>query len=339
MSKAVITTVAAYVPESVLTNEELEAREIGLTAAQIFEKTGIRERHVAGPEECASDLAFQAAQKLFAQAAVAREEVDYLLFCTQSPDYFLPTSACLLQERLGLSRSCGALDYNQGCSGYVVGLSLAKALIESGQARCVLLLTGETYTKFIQPRDRAVCTLFGDGGSATVIRASEDATGGLGEFAFGTDGRGGKNLIVPAGGVRRPRSEQTAVEVPDKEGVLRSENNLYMNGPEIFRFALQVVPRMVDQVLEKAKLTKEDLDFVILHQANRYMLDTLIGKLQVPREKVPYEFADVGNTVSCTIPIVLERMIQAGLLRPGARCLLVGFGVGYSWAGGLVTWQ
>ena len=339
MSRAVITAIATHVPERVLTNEELEARGIGLTAAQILDKTGIEERRIAAPDECASDLAYQAARKLINQGALKPEEVDYVLFCTQSPDYFLPTSACLLQERLGLPRTCGAMDYNQGCSGYVVGLSLAKGLIESQQAQCVLLLTGETYSKHIHPQDRSVCTLFGDGGTATVIRWDETTTGGLGQFVFGTDGRGGKNLMVRAGGFRMPRSEATAQETVGKDGTIRSDNHLYMNGPEIFRFAIQVVPQTVNLLLEKAGLKKEELDYVILHQANRYMLDTLSRKLQLPKEKVPYEFAGVGNTVSCTIPIVLERMMQRDELRGGARCLLVGFGVGYSWAGAVVTWH
>jgi 3-oxoacyl-[acyl-carrier-protein] synthase-3 len=338
MDKAVITAIATHVPETVLSNVDLEPR-VGWTADQILAKTGVSERRIAAPGECSSDLAVKAAEKLFKRELVNPSEIDYVLFCTQSPDHFLPTTACILQERLGLSRSCGAFDFNLGCSGYVVGLSLAKALIESQQARCVLLLTGETYSKYINPRDRSVCTLFGDGASATVVKADPSTGAGLEHFAFGTDGRGSKNLIVPAGAMRLPGSEQTSQEHRDQGGNTRSANNLFMNGTEIFRFALQVVPQTVKLLLERAHLTKEDIDFAILHQANRYMLDQLTERIQFPPAKVPYEFADVGNTVSSTIPIVLERMVEKQALRSGHRLLLIGFGVGYSWAGGLVTWR
>lgn len=335
--RARISAVASHVPERVLTNDELAERPGGYSAQQIFEKTGIRERRIAGEEECASDLAVAAAEKLFAGGAVTPDEVDYLLFCTQSPDYLLPTTACSIQARLGLPRTCGAIDFNQGCSGYVVGLSLAKGLIESGQARCVLLLTGDTYSKYVHPQDRSVCTVFGDGAAATAIRAHQGA-GGLGEFVFGTDGRGAKQLIVPTGGMRQPRTPATAIEQEDSDGNVRSSDNLYMNGREIFRFAITAAPKAIRVLMEKQSWTADELDHVILHQANRFMLDELVKRLKVDAERVPYEFEDRGNTVSSTIPIVLERMIESGRLDSGAKVLLCGFGVGYSWAGCTLEW-
>jgi 3-oxoacyl-[acyl-carrier-protein] synthase-3 len=171
------------------------------------------------------------------------------------------------------------------------------------------------------------------------VQADASASAGLDCFLCGTDGRGWKSLIVPAGGMRLPRSAETAREHTDEDGNIRSEDNLYMNGREIFRFALQAVPQTVKQLLERAKLGKDDIDFIVLHQANRFMLDELAKRMQFPAEKVPYEFADVGNTVSSTIPIVLERMSNQQKLKSGQRLLLVGFGVGYSWAGGIVTWR
>ena len=337
MPKAVIEAVTSYLPDRILTNEELENQIESWTAEKILEKTGIRERRIAENDECASDLAVKAAEKLFEQGKASRDEIDYILFCTQAPDYFLPTSACLIQNRLGLPRTCGAIDFNQGCSGYVIGLSLARGLIESGQSRSVLLLTGETYSKYIHPKDRSVCTLFGDGATATIIRAKESGAG-IGEFILGTDGRGGKNLIVPTGAMRQSRSEKTAVLHTDKNGNTRTKDNLYMNGPEVFRFAIQRVPKTIRQLLDKVHLTHEDIDFLILHQANRYMLDQLVKRIPIPKEKIPYEFEDIGNTVSSTIPIVLERLIDQDRLKSGDRLLLVGFGVGYSWAGGIVEW-
>lgn len=339
MPRAVVDGVASWLPETRLTNDDLAGQMGTWSADQIFEKTGIRERRIAASDECASDLAVKAAQRLIGEGRLDPNEIDYILLCTQSPDYLLPTTACLIQERLGAPRSCGALDFNLGCSGYVYGLSLAKGLIESGQARCVLLLTAETYSKYIHPMDRSVRTLFGDGAAATVIRAQEGVEAGIGQFLFGTDGRGGKNLIVPAGASRLPASEATAVEAEDGDGNVRSRNDLSMNGREIFRFAIETVPRAIKALLERTGLTIEDIDFVVFHQATRFMLNELVRKMRIPAEKVPLELEDVGNTVSSTIPIVIERLAARNMLKSGHRLLLVGFGVGYSWAGGLVTWK
>lgn len=338
MPRAVIQSLATHLPAAVLSNDDLAARLGVWTSAQILEKTGIRERRVAAPDETAADLAFAAARKLIDSGRLNPASVDALLFCTQAPDHFLPTTACLLQERLGLPRTILALDYNLGCSGYVAGLALAKGLIESGLARTVLLLTADTYSKFIHPQDRSVCTLFGDGAAATVLAASDAPGAGLGAFLFGTDGRGGSQLIVPTGGARRPRTPESAVPATDADGNTRSADNLYMNGREIFRFAITTVPRTVTQLMEKAGLTPATVDHLVLHQANRFMMDELVRKMQWPPEKAPMRVENLGNTVSSTIPFVLEEMAADGRLTPGKRLLLVGFGVGYSWAGCDLTW-
>ncbi len=338
MPKAVIDTVVTHLPDTVVTNNEIADRVQKWTAAEIESKTGIRERRFAAPDECASDLATKAAQKLIERGSLKQDEVDYLIFCSQSPDHFLPTTACMIQDRLGLHRTCCAIDFNQGCSGYVIGLSLAKGVIESGQANCVLLLTGETYSKFIHPMDHSVCTLFGDGATATVIRA-EETEAGLGEFFFGTDGSGAKNLILPAGAMRKPRSEETAKEYTDKDGNTRSENHLYMNGREVYRFALNEVPKTVETLLTRSGLGPKDIDFLILHQANRFMLNKIASRLEIPEDRIPHEFEDVGNTVSSTVPIVLCRLAERGRLETGHRVMMIGFGVGYSWAGCVATWR
>lgn len=332
---AIITDLATHVPEAVLTNAMLAEETGKWSAEQIFEKTGVRERHIAAEGELASDLAAHAAQKLFDNGVVSPEEIDFLIFCTQAPDYILPTTACLLQQRLGLRRSCGAFDVNLGCSGFVYCLSLAKGLIESGQAGCILLLTGDTYSKFIHPKDASVRTLFGDGAAATLIRAGER---GIGEFIFGTDGRGGRHLTVPAGGLRSPSTPETCVEVEDADGNVRSQENLYMNGREIFRFAITSVPKVVKGLFEKTGWSTEEIDYLVLHQGSRIMLDELVRKLKMPQEKVPYAFETIGNTVSSTIPFVLEDLVRNDRLRSGHRLFLVGFGVGYSWAGASLTW-
>jgi 3-oxoacyl-[acyl-carrier-protein] synthase-3 len=333
-----IAAIATHVPEQVLSNDALGALYPAWPAAKILEKTGIHERRIAAEGETATDLAFHAAAKLFDSGAVARDEVDFLIFCTQAPDHFLPTSACILQHRLGLPTSVGALDINLGCSGFVYGLSLAAGLIASGAAHTILLLTADTYSKFIHPQDKSVRTLFGDGAAATLIRAGGPGDpAGIGPFVFGTDGSGAGDLIVEAGAARLPRSAQTAQETTDATGNVRSRDHLYMNGGAVLNFTLREVPRAVAALLDKTGTTAASYDRFVLHQANKFMLDALSKKLGVPPERVSRHFERIGNTVSSTIPFVLERGMADGGCSPGTRMMLVGFGVGLSWAAASIT--
>ena len=336
--RAALKGVASYLPAGTLTNQALAQELGGWDAQKIFEKTGIAVRHIAAPHECSSDLGVAAAQRLFDRGACAPSEIDFLLFCTQTPDYFLPTTACLIQDRLGLRLDCGAIDFNQGCSGFVYGLSLAKSLIETGTATNVLLITAETYSKFINPRDRSVRTIFGDGAAATLITAVESQTELIGPFVFGTDGRGAGELIVPAGGMRQRVGCEQVVETEDARGNWRSERNLYMNGPEVYRFTVETVPRLLEQLLQKSGRRVEDVDQFIFHQANKFMLDRLRARTPIPEEKFWVDLADTANTVSSTIPIALEKAACRGQIRPGHNLALVGFGVGYSWAAAMMEW-
>ncbi len=321
-----------------MTNEELSLEYPEWTVEKIFNKTGIRSRHIAGSDETASDLACSAAEKLFALGRARKSDIDFLLYCTQSPDYPLPTTACLIQERLGLPTTCGALDFNLGCSGFVYGLALAKGLVETGSADNVLLLTGETYSKYINAGDRSVRTIFGDAAAATLI-SGDGATGeAIGPFVYGTDGAGAKNLIVPAGGSRQARDSRTAQEHRDESGCIRSENDLYMNGSEIFTFTLKAVPMAISALYEKSGITAESVDLFVFHQANKFMLDTLRKKCQIPEEKFVITMENIGNTVSSTIPIALKDAEDSGKLKKGMHVLLTGFGVGYSWAACMVEW-
>jgi 3-oxoacyl-[acyl-carrier-protein] synthase-3 len=329
--------IAVYLPDTVLGNDELAKLYPEWPAEKILEKTGISERRIASEEQTAGDMAYEAARNLFAQGQVAAQDVDFIILCTQAPDYVLPTTACVLQDRLGISRQAGALDINLGCSGFVYGLSLAKGLIETGAARCVLLLTADTYSKYIHPLDKSVRTLFGDAAAATAVVASEDAEEAIGPFVFGTDGSGAKNLIVEAGMYRVPKSCDTSIEKNDDSGNVRSRENLYMNGAEVMSFSLKEVPKAADTLLLKAGKSKEDIDFFVLHQANKFMLEALRKKLRVPEEKLPITMGDCGNTVSSTIPIALFKLIRQGRLMHGQRLMLVGFGVGYSWAACLLN--
>ncbi|NLS93585.1 MAG: ketoacyl-ACP synthase III [Planctomycetaceae bacterium] len=335
MSRAQISAIEFHLPEQVLANDELADIYSGWTPEAIEQKLGVRTRRVAAPGETSSDLAAQAAAKLFARDPSLQERIDFVIFCTQEPDHFLPTTACLLQHRLGLSEACGAFDFNLGCSGFIYGLSLSRGLIETGQARTILLLTGNTYSKFINRKDRVSRPLFGDGASATLVEAVENPEDDgplLGPFVFGTDGSGGDLLIVPAGAMRMPATPETAVEHTDSKGGTRSKNQLYMHGPGVFSFSVDRVPPLVQEVLDRAELQRDDIDLFVFHQANKFMLERLRKQCDIAPERFMIDMLDRGNTVASTIPIALVDAQASGLLKPRSRAMLVGFGVGLSWA-------
>lgn len=302
---------------------------------KLTKKIGITSRYIAEKDETASDLAIQAAEKLFENGIYKKSEIDYLLFCTQTPDYILPTTACIIHEKLKLPTSCGALDFNLGCSGFVYGLSLAKGLIESGQAKKVLLLTADTYSKFINENDLSTSLLFGDAAAATLITESSEKNN-LGPFVFGTDGSGAKDLIIYAGGAREPIDSKALLEVEDEKGNVRTRRNLYMNGSEVFNFAVREVPKAIVDLLNKENTALNDYDYFVFHQANKYMLEALRRRINIDKNKFSIQLDDSGNTVSSTIPIALKREMELGHIKSGDKILLVGFGVGLSWGVGSI---
>ena len=321
-----------YLPDRIETNDDL-ARENPSWQMDRFElKCGISSRHVAAEDETASDLGYQAARKLLDRGLVPPEEIDFLLYCTQSPDYFLPSSACILQNRLGLKKEMGALDFNLGCSGYVYGLYIAQQFINSGTARNVLLITSDTYTKYIHPQDRSVRPIFGDGAAATLIGAMDDDGKGIGQFVLGTDGAGAEKLIVPSGCLRLPRSAETAREITDISGCVRSQDNLFMDGMALMSFTIEVVPKTIAALLKKTGLKDEDIDWYVFHQANRFMMNHLADASNLSWDRMVYAMEDTGNMVSASIPIAMARYMSEGKIVPPQRLALVGFGVGYSWA-------
>ncbi len=334
--RAAIIAIRSSFPERRLTNEELVEQFDGGHVDQILSKTGIAARGVAAEDECASDLGVAAAKRLFAEGVCLPDEIDFLIFCTQSPDYFTPATACLMQDSLGLRTSCGAVDISQGCSGFVYSLALANGLIESETAKTVLLVTGDTYTKFINPRDRTLRTLFGDGAAATVIRGVEAGHQLIGPFVLGTDGSGANHLIVKAGGLRRPHSPATATEYQDDNGNWRADDNLYMNGAEMFTFAMRRIPEAVNQLLKRAGLSIDEVDLFVPHQANKFMLERLRGRMKIAPDKFWIDMEHHGNTVSSTIPIALESALRKGRIKAGDRVALVGFGVGFSWGATMI---
>lgn len=296
--------IAYSLPDTIVTNSDLAAIYPEWTAEKILAKTGIASRHVVTESETALDLAEKAANWLFDDEYVSRDDIDYLLLCTQSSEYKLPSTACLLHERLGLRKNAGALAFDHGCSGFIYGLSLAKGLVAGGMAKNVLLVTAETYTKYIATEDKSTRTIFGDGAAATLI--DEETAKKIGAFSFSTDGSGAEKLIVRDG-------------------------KLFMDGPEIFNFTLDIVPNTMADVLEKNGLTQDDIDFYVFHQANKFMLDTIRKVNRLPRDKFYVNLETTGNTVSSTIPIALKQLEGDGKLRSGMKVMLMGFGVGLSW--------
>ena len=276
--KAYIKQISYYLPQRILSNEKLVEEFPEWTVDKIASKVGVNNRHVAGEQETALDMAVAVANNLFAaNPDIQREDVDFVLFCTQSPDYFLPTSACLIQEQLGLRTNIGAIDYNLGCSGYVYGLAVAKGLIIGGIAKNVLLLTAETYSKFLHPRDKGNRTIFGDAASASIV--STDGFAEIGEFALGTDGKGANNLIVRTGASREKKAKNDLSF--DENGNPVSSDYLYMNGAEIFTFTQKNVPVVVKDTLLKNNLEQPEINLFVLHQANKYMLNFLRKKMKI----------------------------------------------------------
>lgn len=332
MERVYIKDIAYYLPEKVVTNEDIVRDFPEWSVEKIASKVGVHQRHVAAAGETAADLAVKAAQSLFKQGKCGPQEVDFVLFCTQSPDYFLPTSACIIQKRLGLRTDIGALDFNLGCSGYVYGLALAKGLVVSGVAANVLLLTGETYNKHLHPKDKGNRTIFGDAASATLV--GTDGIAEIGNFSLGTDGSGADNLIIKSGGMRCPKRQDDLHFDENNNPV--SSDYLYMNGSEIFTFTLDNVPPLIADTLSRNGVEKDEADLYVFHQANKYMLDFLRKKIRIAPERFYYCLSEYGNTVSNTIPIALSNALQDGSLTKGMKVVIAGFGVGYSWGGCLL---
>lgn len=329
MMKAYIKHIDFYLPEKVLTNSDIVEQFPEWTVDKIEKKIGIKERHITVDGETASDLAIRAAEKLFAANNYDRSTVDYLIFVTQSPDYHLPTTACLIQTRLGLSKHVTAIDVNLGCSGFVTGLSLAKAIIVSGQAKDVLLLTAETYSKYMHERDKSNRTIFGDGAAATLV--STEGFAEVGEFVIGTDGTGAENLIVKTGGARHPQPMNDLKF--DDFGNPFSSDNLFMDGPAILNYSLDSIPQLVKDVLEKNQLEMDDINLHVYHQANIFLANLERRKLKIPQERYYCNIEHVGNTVSSTIPIALCLALRDGTIKDGFNILSVAQGLGYTWGG------
>ena len=332
---AFIKAISFYLPERAVTNEELVKEFPEWSVDKVAQKVGVDTRHIADPNETAGDMAEKAARRLFNEYCTSPESIDFLLLCTQSPDYFLPSTACVLQNRLGIPTSAGAFDYNLGCSGCIYGMAVAKGLIAAGIAKNVLLLTAETYNKYLHQQDKSNRSIFGDGAAACLI--STEGFAEIGDFALGTDGSGANHLIVKTGAARQKTATGQCVE--DEEGHLWYDDYLYMNGSAIFNFTLDAVPLVMSQILEKNRLSKEDIDYYIFHQANKFMLNTIRKLCVLPKDKFYINLSETGNTVSSTVLIGIKDCMNKDVLLQGSKVMITGFGVGLSWGGTILTFQ
>ena len=326
---AFIKAISYYLPEKIVTNEELVKEFPEWSVEKVPQKVGVDSRHLAAEDETAGDMAEKVAKKLFKEYAIDPQTIDFLLLCTQSPDYFLPSTACLLQDRLGIPTSAGAFDYNLGCSGCIYGMAMAKGLIAAGIAKNVLLFTAETYNKYLHPQDKSNRSIFGDGAAACLI--STEGFAEIGEFSLGTDGSGANNLIVKSGASRQ--KEPTGKFMEDDEGHVWYDDYLYMNGGAIFNFTLDAVPAMMKDILEKNHTEKDSIDYYVFHQANKFMLSTIRKVCVLPKDKFYINLAETGNTVSSTVLIGLKDCIESNTIKSGDTVMISGFGVGLSWGG------
>lgn len=330
---AYIKAISYYLPAKVVTNEGLVKEFPEWSVDKVAQKVGVNSRHLAAEDETAGDMAEKAARKLFDEYLIDPKSIDFLMLCTQSPDYFLPSTACVLQDRLGIPTSAGAFDYNLGCSGCVYGMAMAKGLIAAGIAKNVLLLTAETYNKYLHPSDKSNRSIFGDGAAACLI--STEGFAEIGEFVLGTDGSGANNLIVKTGASRQRSA--TGLSVEDDEGHIWYDDYLYMNGGAIFNFTLDAVPAMMEQVLERNHLKKDDIDYYVFHQANKFMLNTIRKVCVLPKDKFYVSLEETGNTVSSTVLIGLRDCLSSNTINTGDKVMISGFGVGLSWGGTILT--
>lgn len=330
-----IKAISYYLPERVVTNEELVKEFPEWSVDKVAQKVGVNSRHLAAKDETAGDMAEKAARKLFEEYRIDPRSIDFLMLCTQSPDYFLPSTACILQNRLGIPTSAGAFDYNLGCSGCIYGMAMAKGLIVAGIAKNVLLLTAETYNKYLHPSDKSNRSIFGDGAAACLISTNGFAE--FGEFSLGTDGSGANNLIVKTGASRQ--KETTGEFMEDDEGHLWYDDYLYMNGGAIFNFTLDAVPAMIQDILTKNGLEKDQIDYFVFHQANKFMLNTIRKVCALPKEKFYVNLVETGNTVSSTVLIGLKDCIDNHIIKSGDKVMISGFGVGLSWGGTMLYFK
>lgn len=337
MLNTTITGMHYCIPQQRLTNAELAQRFGERQLASIIKMAGVQERRVVAPGETAADLAYWAAHRLLTDRQIDPRTIGLLIFASQTGDYQIPATACVLHNRLKLAENCAAFDINLGCTSYPYSLSVAHSMVSSGVTHKALVINADALTSVLHPMDRGLVPLHGDGAVASLVEPVV-GPGGFRGFMLGTDGSGYRHLMIPASGARIPRTEATRREIQDESGIIRTQETLYMNGPAIFHFSVYKIPEVIRQALDQFQLTVDDLDLVLLHQANKTMIDHIYRSLKVPPEKRFYFMENVGNVSGASTPMVLAEAWRQGLIRPGTRTLLAAFGVGLSWGVTVIEW-
>jgi 3-oxoacyl-[acyl-carrier-protein] synthase-3 len=315
------------VPEKILTNDEL-AKMVDTDNAWIVDRTGIRERHIAAPQDTSASLATEAALEALKVANISPGDLDLIIVSTSSPEHIFPATACLVQDRIGANKA-GAFDLSAACSGFIYGLNIATTSIQSGSLKTALVIGTETLSRLVNWKDRGTCILFGDGAGAFVLQAAEEP-GGVLSAVMRSDGSGGDALSLPAGGSRLPTSLATVAE---------GQHYIHMNGREVYRFATRVMSQATLEAVEKADLKIDDINLVIPHQANQRIIEAAARNLNIPMERVIVNVDRYGNTSTASIPIATVEAINEGRLHPGDRVVFVGFGAGLTWGAAVALWS
>ncbi len=319
-----IRKISYHLPEKVERNDQLKILYPEWKIDNVVKKIGIFQRYISDKNETSLDLGLTASIKLFSEYKIPTEEVDSLIFVTQSPDYLLPPSSCIIQEKLSLRKNILALDINLGCSGFVNTLAVATSLINSQMVNNCLLICGETYSKYINEKDRTNRLIFSDGGSACLVEKNYKKNSFIGKFNFGCDGKGAKELMIKGSGARNK--------------IDFANQKLFMNGPAILLFTLSQVPPLLNKTLKDNDLKIEDIDLFVFHQASKLVLDLLSEKIGIKRSKMYSNLENKGNTVSCSIPIALKDACKENKLNCDDLVLIIGFGVGYSLGSTIIKW-
>ena len=320
---------SACVPKNVSSNSELLSQYPKEEVDKIINNIGIKEKRFVDEDISASDLCFKAAEKLLNEMYIDRTSIDMLIFLSQLPDHRIPATSPSLQERLGLSQNTACFDISLACSGYVYALSTAFAYASQNGINRVLLLVGETFSKIVSKKDRVNAPLYGDAGTATLIEKSSNTKS---FFSLYSDGSGYKSIIIKAGGSRCPSNSTNIIPVEKEDGNYRSDNQLYMDGLEVFNFTLKVVPKSINDILSFSKIQINNIDYFLFHQANKFMIDFFVKKLKINPEKVPISLDTFGNVSSPTIPLTIVSRLNNLSINEKSQILMSGFGAGLSWA-------
>lgn len=322
-----IQDIAYYLPDKIVSNQELKKDHPLWDMKLVEEKVGVYERHIADNCETALDLAYKACKKLFKKNNI--DSIDGIIFCTQSQDYIIPSNSCILQDMLKMSNNVFALDINSACSGFIYGIAVAEGLISSKRLNNIMLVNADTYSKYINKNDRSARVLFGDAAAVTLLKKT-DAEKGVIDIQFSTSGNDFKKFIIPAGGCRMPKSDDTNIPQVDNSGNVRTLENIYMDGMGVLNFINSQVPRQIKRILKNNSLVKSDIDLFVFHQSSKLTLDSLPKLLRISPNKIFKNIHDIGNTVSASIPIALKDALDSKQIKEGKKILISGFGAGLS---------